>query len=186
MFNEERSRRREEYVDKIKREVSLTMKLPSSAILFPSPCHVLPPPCVLVFRWVVCVKSSWQCSTDWPLAATSVWNTVSSSHLEVLIDTSDSTVVWQFQGRSSNFVGRQFLWHWYLLLHSQLDLSLPAIFLPSSKNLVFSPRARQFFHPTGSDKRRLTQPPAVFKLPPLRLEVMRMHARKRIRTHKRS
>jgi hypothetical protein len=32
---------------------------------------------------------------------------------------------------------------------------------------VFNPRAHKYFHPTGSNDVRLTQPPSVFQLPPL-------------------
>ena len=32
---------------------------------------------------------------------------------------------------------------------------------------VFNPRAHKYFHPTGSNDIRLTQPPSVFQLPPL-------------------
>ncbi|CAF0939608.1 unnamed protein product [Brachionus calyciflorus] len=47
------------------------------------------------------------------------------------------------------------------------DFCLPAVFMPfKSSNNVFNPRARQYFHPPGSDI-RVTQPPSVFQLPPL-------------------
>jgi hypothetical protein len=52
---------------------------------------------------------------------------------------------------------------------SQLDdLCLPAVFMPyKSPNNIYNPRAHQYFHPSGSNDPRLTQPPTVFQLPPL-------------------
>ena len=48
------------------------------------------------------------------------------------------------------------------------DFCLPAVFMPfKSANSVFNPRAHQYFHPSGSNDLRLTQPPAIFQLPPL-------------------
>ncbi len=70
------------------------------------------------------------------------------------------------------------------------DFCLPAVFMPfKSANSVFNPRAHQYFHPSGkfsifhyifklvesinqsfqkgSNEIRLTQPPAIFQLPPL-------------------
>lgn len=49
------------------------------------------------------------------------------------------------------------------------DVTLPALFMPTpcTKNLVFTPRAHRYFHPPGSSNVRITQPPAVFKLPAL-------------------
>ena len=48
------------------------------------------------------------------------------------------------------------------------DFCLPAVFMPyKSPNNVFNPRAHRYFHPTGSNDVRLTQPPTVFQLPPL-------------------
>ena len=53
------------------------------------------------------------------------------------------------------------------------DVTLPALFMPTSctKNLVYTPRAHQYFHPPGSHETRITQPPAVFKLPTLHMGV---------------
>jgi hypothetical protein len=50
------------------------------------------------------------------------------------------------------------------------DLCLPAIFMPtySSRPLVYNPRAHSYFHPPGSLQERVTQPPAIFKLPSLK------------------
>jgi len=45
------------------------------------------------------------------------------------------------------------------------DVSLPAIFMPSKNGVVFSPKARKYFHPPGSREPRLSQPPSVFRLP---------------------
>ena len=49
------------------------------------------------------------------------------------------------------------------------DVTLPALFMPTpcTKNLVYTPRAHQYFHPSGSSEVRVTQPPSVFKLPAL-------------------
>ncbi|KAL5477750.1 hypothetical protein EMCRGX_G024588 [Ephydatia muelleri] len=47
------------------------------------------------------------------------------------------------------------------------DVSLPALFMPTPRNLIFNPRAHQYFHPSGSTDVRVTQPPSVFKLPSL-------------------
>ncbi|ESP03993.1 hypothetical protein LOTGIDRAFT_156597 [Lottia gigantea] len=48
------------------------------------------------------------------------------------------------------------------------DVSLPALFMPYKTGNVYNPRAHQYFHPTGSQDMRLTQPPSVFQLPPLK------------------
>ncbi|XP_050390798.2 uncharacterized protein LOC126809962 [Patella vulgata] len=48
------------------------------------------------------------------------------------------------------------------------DVSLPALFMPYKTGNVYNPRAHQYFHPTGSTDLRLTQPPSVFQLPPLK------------------
>lgn len=44
---------------------------------------------------------------------------------------------------------------------------LPALFLPN-KGLVYNPRATNRWHPNGSNQRRVTQAPSIFKLPELR------------------
>lgn len=47
------------------------------------------------------------------------------------------------------------------------DFCLPAVFMPfKSVNNVFNPRARQYFHASGTDI-RITQPPSIFQLPAL-------------------
>ena len=47
------------------------------------------------------------------------------------------------------------------------DISLPSIFMPTqcSKHLVYTPRARAYFHPFGSKSTRISQAPSIFKLP---------------------
>ncbi|CAK8683988.1 unnamed protein product [Clavelina lepadiformis] len=48
------------------------------------------------------------------------------------------------------------------------DVSLPALFMPSRSGNVYNPRAKLYFHPTGTaGDLRLTQPPSIFQLPPL-------------------
>lgn len=48
------------------------------------------------------------------------------------------------------------------------DFCFPAVFMPyKSPNNVFNPRAHQYFHPSGSNDLRLTQPPSIFQLPAL-------------------
>jgi hypothetical protein len=48
------------------------------------------------------------------------------------------------------------------------DFCLPAVFMPfKSGNSVFNPRAHKYFHPSGSNDIRLTQPPTIFQLPAL-------------------
>jgi hypothetical protein len=45
-------------------------------------------------------------------------------------------------------------------------LCLPAVFMPyKSPNNIFNPRAHQYFHPSGSNIARMTQPPSMFQLP---------------------
>ncbi|KAM7434299.1 hypothetical protein ABFA07_015579 [Porites harrisoni] len=46
-----------------------------------------------------------------------------------------------------------------------IDVCLPAVFMPTRTNHVFSPKAHSYFHPPGSSEGRLTQPPSMFKLP---------------------
>lgn len=50
-----------------------------------------------------------------------------------------------------------------------LDISLPALFMPtpSSRPVIYNPRAHSYFHPPGSLNSRVSQPPAIFKLPPV-------------------
>ena len=49
-----------------------------------------------------------------------------------------------------------------------LDFCLPAVFMPfKSGNSVYNPRAHKYFHPSGSNDIRLTQPPTIFQLPAL-------------------
>ena len=60
------------------------------------------------------------------------------------------------------------------LLHI-IDVCLPALFLPtnpvSSRALVYNPRAHSYFHPPGSLDARVSQPPSIFKLPPVQANV---------------
>ena len=53
------------------------------------------------------------------------------------------------------------------------DVCIPALFMPlsSSRPLIFNPRAHNYFHPPGSYDNRVSQPPAIFKLPPLQTGV---------------
>ncbi|XP_065893552.1 uncharacterized protein [Dysidea avara] len=48
------------------------------------------------------------------------------------------------------------------------DVSLPAILMPTKLGHVYSPRAHCYFHPTGTSEPRVTQAPAMFKLPVLK------------------
>ena len=63
--------------------------------------------------------------------------------------------------------------------HSYFDISdevsLPSIFLPThcTKNLVYTPRARAYFHPFGVKSTRISQAPSIFKLTPKRSHSMR-------------
>ena len=47
------------------------------------------------------------------------------------------------------------------------DISLPSLFMPTqcSKHLVYTPRARAYFHPFGSKSTRISQAPTIFKFP---------------------
>ena len=47
------------------------------------------------------------------------------------------------------------------------EISLPSIFMPTqcTKQLVYTPRARAYFHPFGSKSTRISQAPSIFKLP---------------------
>ena len=44
------------------------------------------------------------------------------------------------------------------------DVSLPAIFMPNKTGVVYSPKARRYFHPPGCKDPRLSQPPSVFQI----------------------
>jgi hypothetical protein len=67
-----------------------------------------------------------------------------------------------------------------------LDLCLPGVFMPPNSRHIYNPRASQYFHPVGKGGNvelifvslpfginlgttdpRLTQPPSIFKLPPV-------------------
>ena len=49
------------------------------------------------------------------------------------------------------------------------DVCLPALFMPTptSRPVIYNPRAHSYFHPPGSEDNRVSQPPAIFKLPPV-------------------
>ena len=38
---------------------------------------------------------------------------------------------------------------------------------PTSRPVIYNPRAHRYFHPPGSTDNRISQPPAIFKLPPV-------------------
>eukprot|EP00042_Codosiga_hollandica_P039020 m.324274 g.324274 ORF g.324274 m.324274 type:complete len:869 (+) comp55537_c0_seq1:88-2694(+) len=53
-------------------------------------------------------------------------------------------------------------------LRLEADVCLPAIFMPSP-GVVYSPRAAQHWHPSGSNEVRFSQPPTVVDLPEFKL-----------------
>lgn len=48
------------------------------------------------------------------------------------------------------------------------DVTLPALYNPNTGSNVYNPRVYQYFHPTGTMGLRLTQPPSMMSLPPLK------------------
>ncbi|KAF6037267.1 hypothetical protein EB796_004429 [Bugula neritina] len=48
------------------------------------------------------------------------------------------------------------------------DVTLPSLYNRNTGNNVYNPRVFQYFHPTGTTGLRLTQPPSMMSLPPLK------------------
>lgn len=49
------------------------------------------------------------------------------------------------------------------------DVCLPALYMPTPLRHTYTPRAHQYFHPSGTSSHRVTQPPSIFQLPALTL-----------------
>ena len=56
----------------------------------------------------------------------------------------------------------------FIYLYIITDVTLPSLYNPNTGNNVYNPRVNQYFHPTGTSGLRLTQPPSMMNLPPLK------------------
>ncbi|XP_067946384.1 uncharacterized protein [Watersipora subatra] len=66
------------------------------------------------------------------------------------------------------FQNKAFRGHQNDVVDALKDVSLPSLYNPNTGNNVYNPRVSQYFHPTGTTGLRLTQPPSMMSLPPLK------------------